>query len=66
MAENPTHVHWRKSNHSGDGNCVEVAELAGTEIGVRDSKDSAGPVLTFFPAAWGSFLDGLKTGSFES
>ncbi|MEV7231979.1 DUF397 domain-containing protein [Polymorphospora sp. NPDC051019] len=66
MAETPTPVRWRKSNVSGDGNCVEVAELTGAEIGVRDSKDSAGPVLTFSPAAWGTFLDGVKTGSFDS
>ncbi|WP_054049563.1 DUF397 domain-containing protein [Alloactinosynnema sp. L-07] len=49
---------WRKSSHSGGGgndDCVEVAvtELA---IGVRDSKNSSGPHLTFPAASWAAFL----------
>jgi Domain of unknown function (DUF397) len=38
----------RKSSHSGgtsDTNCVELADLA-TTIGVRDSKNPHGPILT--------------------
>lgn len=37
---------WRKSSHSGTGNdtCVELADL-GRAVGIRDSKDPAGPVL---------------------
>ena len=48
---------WRKATHSGDngGGCVEVA-TADTEIAVRDSKDPAGPNLSFAPSAWRSFL----------
>jgi hypothetical protein len=51
---------WRKSSRSGGegGNCVEVARLA-AGIGVRDSKDAAGPVLRFAPAAWVTFLADL-------
>jgi hypothetical protein len=52
---------WRKSSHSGEVSCVETAALAG-QAAVRDSKDPYGPVLTFSPAAWITFLTDLKTG----
>jgi hypothetical protein len=47
---------WRKSSRSGNsGNCVEVATNLSDVIAVRDSKDAAGPVLTFAPAQWATF-----------
>jgi hypothetical protein len=56
---------WRKSSHSGDeGACVEFALLAdGTAtrtVAIRDSKDPAGPVLRFTPAAWTAFTTALS------
>lgn len=42
------------SDHDG-GNCVEVAHSP-SAIHVRDSKDKAGPVLTFSPEAWSAFI----------
>ncbi|MEU8256197.1 DUF397 domain-containing protein [Micromonospora inaquosa] len=48
---------WRKSTRSGgEGDCVEVAGFAET-VGVRDSKDRRGPVLTFTPSAWAAFVE---------
>ncbi|AVT35617.1 DUF397 domain-containing protein [Plantactinospora sp. BB1] len=49
---------WRKSTRSGTngGNCVEVADNLPGVVAVRDSKDPAGPVLTFRPAAWRAFV----------
>jgi hypothetical protein len=40
-------VKWRKSSYTGSngGNCVELAEVAGSVVAVRDSKDPDGPVL---------------------
>ncbi|MET7867437.1 DUF397 domain-containing protein [Micromonospora taraxaci] len=48
---------WRTSTRSGsEGDCVEVAGFAET-VGVRDSKDPQGPVLTFTPSAWTAFVE---------
>ncbi len=49
---------WFKSSYSGNegGACVEVAESAEWVL-VRDSKDKAGPRLTFSPAAWEAFVE---------
>jgi hypothetical protein len=53
---------WRKSTRSGSGggNCVEVADNLPGVVGVRDSKDQAGPVLTFEPGAWQAFISLAK------
>jgi hypothetical protein len=56
---------WIKSSLSyANGNCVEVAGLPGGGIGVRDSRDSAGPVLRFTPDQWHAFLGGVRNGEF--
>ncbi len=49
---------WRKSTYSGGGNgdCVEVT-VNPTAVGVRDSKNTAGPVLEFPTSEWRRFLD---------
>jgi len=49
---------WRKSTRSGTngGGCVEVADNLPGVVAVRDSKDPAGPVLTFGPRSWRAFL----------
>lgn len=47
---------WRTSSYSGGGqNCVEIAPAPQT-IGVRDTKNRAGGVLTVSPATWTAFL----------
>jgi hypothetical protein len=51
---------WRKSTRSGNSECVEVADNLADVIGVRDSKDLAGPVLTFDPQTWRAFVDFAK------
>jgi Domain of unknown function (DUF397) len=57
---------WIKSSLSyAAGNCVEVASLPEGEIGVRNSRDSAGPVLRFTPDEWDAFLGGIRNGEFD-
>jgi hypothetical protein len=51
---------WRKASASGNGNCVEVAANLPGVVAVRDSKDPAGPALTFTPAARRSFTARLR------
>ncbi|MFF9643984.1 DUF397 domain-containing protein [Kitasatospora aureofaciens] len=52
-----TNLTWVKSSYSGTegGNCIEVASCPSV-IHVRDSKDKAGPTLTFSPEAWSAFV----------
>ncbi|MEU8087188.1 DUF397 domain-containing protein [Micromonospora sp. NPDC049101] len=52
---------WRKSSRSSGngGNCVEVADNLADVVGVRDSKDPAGPALVFAPTAWRAFVSQL-------
>jgi Domain of unknown function (DUF397) len=57
---------WVKSSLSyANGDCVEVASLPDGSIGVRDSKDIAGPVLRFSPAEWQAFIGGVHNGEFS-
>ena len=60
-------VPWVKSSFSfANGNCVEVAELPGGWIGIRDSRDPGGPVLRFTRAGWAAFLGGARLGIVRS
>jgi len=57
---------WMKSSMSfANGNCVEVADLPGGQIGIRNSRDAAGPVLAFTPDEWQAFLIGVRRGEFD-
>jgi hypothetical protein len=56
---------WVKSSLSfSNGNCVEVAELPGGSVGVRNSRDPEGPVLRFTQGAWDAFLSAARLGEF--
>ncbi|MEU9846730.1 DUF397 domain-containing protein [Streptomyces sp. NPDC047985] len=47
---------FRKSSYSElHGECVDVAVNVAGIVGVRDSKDPAGPVLIVASAAWDAF-----------
>ncbi|MFE4456658.1 DUF397 domain-containing protein [Nocardia tengchongensis] len=57
---------WFKSSHSGSqGDCVEVAFLRKCTVGVRDSKNPAGPALTFATSEWAVFTAGVAAGKFD-
>lgn len=56
-----TDLKWRKASYSsnGGGNCVEVGESRRGML-VRETKDRAGVVLRFSPAAWRRFVYRVK------
>ncbi|WP_018655857.1 DUF397 domain-containing protein [Actinomadura flavalba] len=60
---------WRKSTHSGSsGNqsdCVEVANLTGTTLGTRDSKNPDAGHLTFTRPSFANLLATVKTGALD-
>jgi Domain of unknown function (DUF397) len=57
-------IEWRKSESSVSGDCVEVA-FVGQSVLVRNSKDPAGPVLSFTHSEWTAFLAGARSGTFD-
>ena len=59
-------VAWVKSSLCySEGNCVEVAELPGGGVGVRNSRDPGGAVLEFTQREWAMFLSGARRGEFD-
>jgi hypothetical protein len=66
MAGDLARALWRKSSRSGStGNCVEVAGNLPGIVGVRDSKDPAGPALVVTPTAWSAFAQEVKAGRLD-
>lgn len=58
---------WVKSSLSyANCNCVEIAGLSEGIVGMRDSKDTSGPVLQFSGAEWQAFLGGVRNGEFDN
>jgi hypothetical protein len=61
-----TGLTWVKSSLSfANGNCVEVSDLPGGTVGVRNSRDRDGAVLRFTPDEWHAFLGGVRKGEFD-
>ncbi|WP_084487797.1 MULTISPECIES: DUF397 domain-containing protein [Nocardia] len=67
MSADLSGARWFKSSRStASRDCVEVAHLARSEVGVRDSKNPTGPALVFGPTAWDDFTSAVRHGQFES
>jgi hypothetical protein len=55
-------ISWRKSSFSESSGCVEVGRT--TElVALRDTYARSGPVLTFAPGEWSTFLDDVLRGA---
>jgi hypothetical protein len=58
-----SHATWRKASASGgQGNCVEITDLPGGAVAVRDSKNPELTPLRFTAAEWQAFRHGLFNG----
>ncbi|WP_329181473.1 MULTISPECIES: DUF397 domain-containing protein [unclassified Streptomyces] len=58
---------WIKSARSNQsGNCVEVAQLPGGGVAVRNSRYPEGPALVYTQAEMAAFVEGAKDGDFDS
>ncbi|MEV4239612.1 DUF397 domain-containing protein [Nocardia sp. NPDC049737] len=57
---------WFKSTRSsGTKDCVEVAFLSSSFVGMRDSKNPGGPALVFTPDQWDAFTTAVADGQFN-
>jgi hypothetical protein len=57
-------VQWRRSAHSIDVECVEVADLGDGAVALRDSTDPTREPLRFTAAEWAAFTAGVRDGQF--
>ncbi|KIZ15036.1 DUF397 domain-containing protein [Streptomyces natalensis] len=61
-----SHVRWEKSSFStNNANCVEVAQLPGGAVAVRDSKNPHREALCFTAAEWSAFRSGVEGGELQ-
>jgi Domain of unknown function (DUF397) len=57
-------IEFRVSSFCDFGNCVEVGQLPGGAVAVRDTKDRDHS-LVFTPDEWTAFVAGVKNGEFD-
>ncbi|MFB7289107.1 DUF397 domain-containing protein [Actinacidiphila glaucinigra] len=64
-ARDLTEARWVKSSKSGYlPECVEVADLGGGAVAIRDSENKDLPPLRFTAQEWTAFREGVREGEF--
>jgi hypothetical protein len=66
MTPDLSNARWVRSRACSTDGCVEVAQLAGGSVAVRDSKNTSLPAHVFDRAEWAAFIAGAKDGEFDS
>ena len=56
---------WIASRACNNSACVQVAQLPGGMVAVRDSKDISKPAHIFDREEWAAFVIGVKAGEFD-
>jgi hypothetical protein len=56
---------WRKSSHTNNATCVELARTGSRKIAARDSKNPNGPKLRFDRPAFTRLLNEIKSGKHD-
>jgi hypothetical protein len=60
-------VTYKVSSFCSLGECVEVGQLPGGSVSVRDAKDpERGISLVFTHDEWDAFVKGVKNGEFDA
>jgi hypothetical protein len=66
LTEDHNTMQWRKATASNpSGNCLELAELAGGQIALRNSRFPTGPVLLGTRAAIAAFVHAARNGELD-
>ncbi|HEY2237215.1 MAG TPA: DUF397 domain-containing protein [Streptosporangiaceae bacterium] len=61
ISADSTDTAWRTSSRCSHGDCVQVGSFPARAVAVRDTKNrGGGPDLVFAPAAWRSFIAGVR------
>ena len=59
-------VEYKISTFCNFGDCVEVGQLPGGSMSVRDTKDPERRSLVFTHDEWDAFVKGVKNGEFDA
>lgn len=58
-------VDYKVSSFCRFGDCVEVGQLPGGSVSVRDTKDPERRALVFTYEEWNAFVKGVKNDEFD-
>ena len=65
MVPQSSGLDWRTSSVCLASACVEVAQMPGGGVAVRDTKDRAKPAHMYSREEWAAFITGVKNGEFD-